>query len=295
MARSQRARRGAQHDSPAAARLRRRSQSAALSDPRAARLRAPAVGEQRAARPRRGRGAHQDSPHSRQGRHHPRRRARRRSTRDDVEAVRSEIESIQHAMLEALCRPVQDVEAVRSEIESIGSTRCWKRCGGERAPAGPATNVHAAADQLDRDPHLRPRRLRATPCGEFAVGNVTGGRDEKFDPKVDEAIQTLNMKDGPTRRKLLTGTGLVSATAAASALLAACSSTSSSGSSSTAPRAGGRELPDHAAVEVQLRQPRQHQPVLRAHPVRVPGCCRAARAFLSPTGPARRPRASRRW
>jgi simple sugar transport system substrate-binding protein len=48
----------------------------------------------------------------------------------------------------------------------------------------------------------------------------------KVDPKVDEAIQTLNMKDGPTRRRLLTGTGLVSATAAASALLAACSSAS---------------------------------------------------------------------
>jgi len=57
----------------------------------------------------------------------------------------------------------------------------------------------------------------------------------EVDPKVDEAIQTLNMKDGPTRRKLLTGTGLVSATAAASALLAACSSTSSSGSTSTSP------------------------------------------------------------
>src|SRR5262245_64132412 len=57
----------------------------------------------------------------------------------------------------------------------------------------------------------------------------------KVDPKVDEAIQTLNMKDGPTRRKLLTGTGLVSATAAASALLAACSSTSSGGSTSTSP------------------------------------------------------------
>jgi simple sugar transport system substrate-binding protein len=50
----------------------------------------------------------------------------------------------------------------------------------------------------------------------------------KVDPKVDEAIQTLNMKDGPTRRKLLTGTGLVSATAAASALLTACSSSSNS-------------------------------------------------------------------
>jgi simple sugar transport system substrate-binding protein len=47
---------------------------------------------------------------------------------------------------------------------------------------------------------------------------------DRIDPKVDEAIQTLNMKDGPTRRRLLKGTGLVSATAAASALLAACSS-----------------------------------------------------------------------
>jgi simple sugar transport system substrate-binding protein len=50
----------------------------------------------------------------------------------------------------------------------------------------------------------------------------------KVDPKVDEAIQTLNMKDGPTRRRLLAGTGLVSATAAASALLAACSSSNNS-------------------------------------------------------------------
>jgi simple sugar transport system substrate-binding protein len=46
----------------------------------------------------------------------------------------------------------------------------------------------------------------------------------KVDPKVDEAIQTLDMRDGPTRRRLLQGTGLVSATAAASALLAACGS-----------------------------------------------------------------------
>jgi simple sugar transport system substrate-binding protein len=53
------------------------------------------------------------------------------------------------------------------------------------------------------------------------------------DPKVEEAIETLNMKDGHTRRKLLTGTGLVSATAAASALLAACSSSSSGSTSSS--------------------------------------------------------------
>jgi simple sugar transport system substrate-binding protein len=50
---------------------------------------------------------------------------------------------------------------------------------------------------------------------------------DEVDPKVDEAIETLNMQDGPTRRRLLKGTGLVSATAAASALLAACSSSSS--------------------------------------------------------------------
>jgi simple sugar transport system substrate-binding protein len=55
------------------------------------------------------------------------------------------------------------------------------------------------------------------------------------EPKVEEAIDTLNMQDGPTRRRLLKGTGLVSATAAASALLAACSS---KGSSSSAAAAG---------------------------------------------------------
>ena len=56
---------------------------------------------------------------------------------------------------------------------------------------------------------------------------------KKIDPKVDEAIQTLNMKDGPSRRKLLAGTGLFSAGAAASALLAACTSSSSTGSGSS--------------------------------------------------------------
>jgi simple sugar transport system substrate-binding protein len=56
----------------------------------------------------------------------------------------------------------------------------------------------------------------------------------KVHPKVDEAIETLNMKDGPTRRRLLAGTGLVSATAAASGLLAACSSSSSASSSAVA-------------------------------------------------------------
>jgi simple sugar transport system substrate-binding protein len=45
---------------------------------------------------------------------------------------------------------------------------------------------------------------------------------KKIDPTVDEAIQTLNMKDGPTRRRLLSSAGIVSASAAAAGLLAAC-------------------------------------------------------------------------
>ncbi|HSZ48453.1 MAG TPA: substrate-binding domain-containing protein [Streptosporangiaceae bacterium] len=60
----------------------------------------------------------------------------------------------------------------------------------------------------------------------------------KVDPKVDEAIETLNMKDGPTRRTLLSGAGMVSATAAAGALLAACGSTGSPASASAKGLAG---------------------------------------------------------
>src|SRR6266702_3684272 len=56
---------------------------------------------------------------------------------------------------------------------------------------------------------------------------------KKIDPVVDEAIETLNMKDGPSRRRLLEGAGLFSATAAASALIAACSSSTSSGAAPT--------------------------------------------------------------
>ncbi len=64
---------------------------------------------------------------------------------------------------------------------------------------------------------------------------------KKINPVVDEAIETLNMKDGPSRRRLLEGAGLFSATAAASALIAACSSSSSSsaGTSGTAKEAAG--------------------------------------------------------
>jgi len=54
-----------------------------------------------------------------------------------------------------------------------------------------------------------------------------------IDPKVDEAIETLNMKDGPTRRRLLSGAGLVSASAAAAGLLAACSSGSTASAANT--------------------------------------------------------------
>ncbi len=67
---------------------------------------------------------------------------------------------------------------------------------------------------------------------------------KKIDSTVDEAIETLNMKDGPSRRRLIEGAGLFSATAAASALIAACSSSSSSsaaptGTSGTAAAAAG--------------------------------------------------------
>jgi simple sugar transport system substrate-binding protein len=56
---------------------------------------------------------------------------------------------------------------------------------------------------------------------------------KKVDPVVDEAVQRLNMKDGPSRRRLLGGAGLFSATAAASALISACTSSSSSSASAT--------------------------------------------------------------
>jgi len=58
---------------------------------------------------------------------------------------------------------------------------------------------------------------------------------KKVDPVVDEAIERLNMKDGPTRRRLLEGAGLFSATAAASGLIAACTSSSTSSAAPTAP------------------------------------------------------------
>ena len=61
---------------------------------------------------------------------------------------------------------------------------------------------------------------------------------EKVDPVVDEAIETLDMKDGPARRKLLKGAGLFSATAAASALISACTSSNSTSAGTSKTVAG---------------------------------------------------------
>ncbi len=60
---------------------------------------------------------------------------------------------------------------------------------------------------------------------------------KKVDPKVDEAIQKLNMRDSPTRRSLLTGAGLVSASAAASALITACGTSTTTAAAATGPGA----------------------------------------------------------
>jgi simple sugar transport system substrate-binding protein len=59
----------------------------------------------------------------------------------------------------------------------------------------------------------------------------------KVDPTVEQAIDTLGLT-GPTRRRLLAGTGLASASMAASALLTACSGDSSSGDSGSSAAAG---------------------------------------------------------
>src|SRR3982074_3458621 len=54
-----------------------------------------------------------------------------------------------------------------------------------------------------------------------------------INPKVDEAIERLDMKDGPTRRRLLSGAGIVSVSAAASGRLAACPSSSPAAAAGT--------------------------------------------------------------
>ena len=119
---------------------------------------------------------------------------------------------------------------------------------------------------------------------------------KKIDPVVDEAIETLNMKDGPSRRRLIEGAGLFSATAAASALIAACSSSSSSSaaptSASSAAAAAAGNFPDHAQVEVHVREPRHGQRVLHPDPVRHGRRRRAARpahaGLDGPCPPSRR-------
>ena len=112
----------------------------------------------------------------------------------------------------------------------------------------------------------------------------------KVHPEVEEAVDTLDLNP-VTRRRLLAGTGLVSASLAASALLAACSNDDATSSDR---RARGRQLPEDAEVEVRLRLPRHHQPVLHAHPVRRRGRVQAAR-LRSTSGPARRTRSWPRW
>src|SRR5262249_4756899 len=103
-----------------------------------------------------------------------------------------------------------------------------------RFPGRPSGDDAGAARQVGPGPYA-PRG--AGPCLTELFWRIAM---RKVDPKVEEAVETLNMKDGPTRRTLLSGTGLISATAAASALLAACSSSSST---SEAAKAGAGNFP----------------------------------------------------
>jgi simple sugar transport system substrate-binding protein len=69
----------------------------------------------------------------------------------------------------------------------------------------------------------------------------------KVDPKVEEAIGALNMKDGPSRRTLLSGAGLVSASAAAAALLTACGSSSTTTTTTAATKSTAGNFPSTPA------------------------------------------------
>ncbi len=95
----------------------------------------------------------------------------------------------------------------------------------------------------------------------------------KIDPIVEQAVDTLDLSR-VTRRRLLGGIGLTSASLAASALLAAC--TNNDDNERRRRRGGRRGLPVDAEVAVRLRQPRHHQPVLHPDPVRRPGRLLAA-------------------
>jgi simple sugar transport system substrate-binding protein len=87
----------------------------------------------------------------------------------------------------------------------------------------------------------RLRRLTAAPPRQSrnGVGSYPPeGNNWRFamtnvDPKVDEAIETLNMKDSPTRRRLLAGAGLFSASAAAAGLMTACGSSPTTAAAAT--------------------------------------------------------------
>src|SRR5204863_4517929 len=89
-----------------------------------------------------------------------------------------------------------------------------------RFPGRPSGDDAGAARQFGPGPYA-PRG--AGPCLTELFWRIAM---RKVDPVVEEAVETLNMKDGPTRRRLLAGTGLMSASAAAAALLTACGSSS---------------------------------------------------------------------
>ena len=72
---------------------------------------------------------------------------------------------------------------------------------------------------------------------------------KKVHPKVEEAVDTLDLNP-VTRRRLLAGTGLASASLAATALLSACSNTGEH------TKRRDRKLPENTEVEVGVRLPR---------------------------------------
>ena len=86
-------------------------------------------------------------------------------------------------------------------------------------------------------------------------------------PKVDEAVETLNLNP-LTRRRLVQGAGLFSASLAASALLAGCTD------DPVAAAWRGRQLPEDAGLEIQLRVPRDDQPVLHTHQYGAEDACK---------------------
>ena len=92
---------------------------------------------------------------------------------------------------------------------------------------------------------------------------------KRIHPKVEEAVDTLDL-NAVTRRRLLSGAGLASASLAATALLSACSKAEEPASRR------GRQLPEDTELEVGLRLPRHDQPVLHPDPVRRRGRLQAA-------------------